>query len=73
MKRERDKHDERDRRDTKFEVLGSKFRKPRTSDLEPSAVPLVSHVGCKASQGYSTELVRRTVVWEDKLFYQFLL
>jgi stress-induced morphogen len=26
----------RERRDPKFEVLGSKFRKPRTSDLEPS-------------------------------------
>ena len=28
----------RDRIDPKFEVLGSKFRKPRTSDLEPSPV-----------------------------------
>ena len=49
--RERDKQDVRDRRDAKFEVLGSKFRKPRTSDLEPSPVPLflqVSHVTCKA-------------------------
>jgi len=33
----------------KFKVLGSKFRKPRTSDLKPSSVqpvqpfPLVSH------------------------------
>jgi hypothetical protein len=41
----RDGHAERDRRDPKFEVLGSKFRKPRTSDLESSPVspfPLVS-------------------------------
>jgi len=30
--------DVRDRRDPKFEVLGSKFRKPRTSDLEPSSI-----------------------------------
>ena len=28
----------RERRDPKFEVRGSKFRKPRTSDLEPSPV-----------------------------------
>src|SRR5437773_876537 len=34
----------RDWRDTKFEVLGSKLRKPRTSDLEPSSVPLFSRV-----------------------------
>ena len=32
----------RDRRDPKFDVRGSKFRKLRTSDLEPSPVPLVS-------------------------------
>ena len=35
---ERNKQDECDRRDPKFEVLGSKFRKPRTSDLEPSSI-----------------------------------
>ena len=29
----------RDRRDTKFDILGSKFRIHRTSDLEPSPVP----------------------------------
>ena len=37
----------RERHDPKFEVRGSKFRKPRTSDLEPSLVllfPPVSHV-----------------------------
>jgi hypothetical protein len=34
----------RERSNPKFEVLGSKFRKPRTSDLEPSSVPLVSRV-----------------------------
>src|SRR2546425_11727489 len=28
--------DARDKRNPKFEVQGSKFRKPRTSDLEPS-------------------------------------
>jgi len=27
------------RRDPKFEVRGSKFRKPRTSDIEPLPVP----------------------------------
>jgi len=37
----REARDVRERRDPKFEVLGSKFRKPRTSDLEPSSV---SHV-----------------------------
>ena len=39
--------DEQAIRDKKFEVPGSKFRKPRTSDLEPlsiSPVPLVSQV-----------------------------
>jgi hypothetical protein len=44
---ERNKQDERDRRDEEFEVLCSKFRKPRTSDLEPSSispVPLFSQV-----------------------------
>ena len=30
--------DGRDGRDSKFEVLGSKFRKPRTSNLKPSSV-----------------------------------
>jgi hypothetical protein len=41
----RDKREERDspeRHDSKFEVLGSKFRKPRTSNLEPSSVSPVS-------------------------------
>ncbi len=35
----------RDGRDPKFEVQGSKFPKPRTSDLEPSLVPHVSRGG----------------------------
>ncbi len=42
----RDARDWRERRDLKFEVQGSKFRKPRTSDLEPlsfSPVPLGVH------------------------------
>ena len=41
----RELRDMRERRDPQFEVRGSTFRKPRTSDLEPSAVspiPLVS-------------------------------
>ena len=38
---EREKRDARERRDLKFDVRGSKFRKPRTSDLEPSLVPPV--------------------------------
>ena len=33
-----------ERRDRKFEVRGSTFRKPRTSDLEPSSVLPVSSV-----------------------------
>ena len=38
---ERERRDWRDGPDTKFEVLGSKFRRPRTSDLElsPHAAP----------------------------------
>ena len=39
---EREKRDVRERRDPKFDVRGSKFRKPRTSDLEPSLAPSVS-------------------------------
>jgi hypothetical protein len=43
----------RDWRDTKFEVLGSKLRKPRPSDLEPSSVPLFSRVSLLAlAAGY---------------------
>ncbi|OAI46143.1 hypothetical protein AYO43_06715 [Nitrospira sp. SCGC AG-212-E16] len=42
VQRERDKQDLRDRRCTKFKVLGSKFRELRTSDLEPSAVSPVA-------------------------------
>jgi hypothetical protein len=34
--------DGREKRDPKFEVQGSKFQKPRTSDLEPSSVLPVS-------------------------------
>src|SRR6267143_5953715 len=50
----RDARDWRERRDLKFEVQGSKFRKPRTSDLEPlsfSPVPPVSLVGYPAGSG----------------------
>jgi len=44
---ERGGRDRREKRERKFEVLGSKFRKPQTSDLEPpfaSPVPLLSLV-----------------------------
>jgi hypothetical protein len=34
----RDMRDWRERRDLKFEVQGSKLRKPRTSDLEPRTI-----------------------------------
>ncbi len=39
---ERGKRDPRHRRDPNFDLRGSKFRKARTSDLEPSLVPPVS-------------------------------
>lgn len=39
---ERDRQDLRDRRDSQFEVLGSTVQQPRTSDLEPSPIPLAS-------------------------------
>ncbi|TKB75385.1 MAG: efflux RND transporter periplasmic adaptor subunit [Nitrospira sp.] len=39
---ERDRQDLRDRRVSQFEVLGSTFQQPRTSDLEPSPIPLAS-------------------------------
>ena len=42
--RERDKQDVRDRCDPKLKDLGSKYRKPRTSDLEPSSVSPVPRV-----------------------------
>jgi hypothetical protein len=47
VKRERDEQAVRDRRDAKFEVLGSKFRKSRISDLElfpVSPVPLFAQL-----------------------------
>src|SRR6267378_6876361 len=42
----------RERRDPKFEVLGSKFRNPRTSDREPSPVSLVMF-GSRATRSAS--------------------
>ena len=47
----RDTRDWRERRDLKFEVQGSKFRKPRTSDLEPLCFSPVSLVGYPAGSG----------------------
>ena len=56
VKREQDV---RDRRGPKAEARGSKFRKPRISDLEPSSVPLISpfslvlrasRIGCDARE-----------------------
>jgi len=47
----RDKREERDSRDGWFEVPGSKFLKPRTSDLEPSSVPPVSLVSLEPGIG----------------------
>jgi hypothetical protein len=44
----RETRDMREQRDPKFEVGGSKFQKPRTSDLEPSSVSFVPPV----SRGY---------------------
>ena len=38
----REARDWRDRRDPKFDVQGSQFRKLRTSDLEPSSISPVS-------------------------------
>ena len=42
---EREKRDEHEMRDPKFDVRGSKSRKPRISDLEPSLLPPVSRGG----------------------------
>ena len=39
-----EKRDTREKRDPKFEVQGSKFQKPRTSDLELSSVSSISPV-----------------------------
>ena len=47
----RDTRDWRERRDLKFEVQGSKFRKPRTSDLEPRTIVFLARPA--VSLGYS--------------------
>ena len=39
----RDARDWRKRRDLKFEVQGSKFRKPRTSDRAPRTIVFLAH------------------------------
>ena len=39
----REARDMRENHDPKFEVQGSKFRKPRTSDLDPSPISRVTH------------------------------
>ena len=41
----RDTRDWRERHEAKFEVQGSKFRKPRTLNLEPSSVSLGDSAG----------------------------
>ena len=38
-----------EKRDPKFKVLGSKLRKPRTSDLEPSFVPFFTLIVCDSA------------------------
>ena len=59
VNRKQDKQDVRDKRGPKAEARGSKFRKPRTLDLEPSSVPLISpfslvlralRIGCDARE-----------------------
>ena len=47
----------RTRRDPKSEGRGSKFRKPRTSDLEPSPFPLVSPVSPVLSDVQAIEVL----------------
>jgi hypothetical protein len=49
---EREARDMRDERDLKFEVLGSKFQKPRTVNLEPSPIPPVSFAGLCSCNGF---------------------
>src|SRR5882762_6979104 len=49
VKRERDEQAVRDRRDAKFEVLGSKFRKPRTSNLGPRTLPRLARPALRAT------------------------
>src|SRR5438876_4435577 len=51
VKRERDEQAVRDRRDAKFEVLGSKFRKPRTSNSSPSRPSRFSRNSCGGKAG----------------------
>jgi hypothetical protein len=52
----RERRDERERCDLKFEVQGSKFRNPRTSDLESSLVSPVSLVPPVSRVSHSARL-----------------
>ena len=55
MRDGRDAPGKQDGRDPKFEVRGSKFRIPRTSDPEPSSVSLFSPVSRGDSSGQGTD------------------
>jgi hypothetical protein len=61
----REVRDRRERRDPKFEVLGSKFRKPRTSNLEPSSVSLVPPVSRGIFQHPATALLPEQSLCKD--------
>jgi hypothetical protein len=77
VKRERDKSDVRDRRDSEFEVLGSKFRKLQPSDYLTRPAFLASLVClarlfCGESQQFpnvpSVQITPQCVTWHSRRF-----
>src|SRR5713101_10186198 len=71
----REAQDMRERRNPKFEVRGSKFRTPRTSDLEPSLVVRESRATSYASRVATfhgcarSHVVRRSQILEADRFH----
>src|SRR6267143_4194777 len=71
----REAQDTRERRNPRFEVRGSKFRKPRTSDLEPSLVVRESRATSYASRVATfhgcarSPVVRRSQILEADRFH----
>jgi hypothetical protein len=77
VKRERDKQDVRDRRDPKFEVLGSKFRKLQPSDhlTRPAflaSLACLARLFCGESQQFSNvhsvQIAPQCVMWRSRRF-----
>ena len=63
----RDVRDMRERRDPKFDVRGSKFRKPRISNLEPSLDYPSSSSGSELPLGLALRYSYRDTTGEDMI------